>query len=419
MKKIFQNQFYQGSIIVTLFGFMAGIINYCFTFLAARILGPSGYGEITALFSYIAICTIPVSIFNLYLLQKISSTTSKRVLYAKSIEVFFWNKIKKWWFLIIPVVVCIPFISKFTNLSTITAISLVPFIIISFFSSVYLTSNQGLRLFLAVSIISIIAVLIKVIGPILATLGIDGFTIVILFIFLSTLFLFIGQYFVFRKNTKGIHAKKIIKIEKRILHIISSTYFLSIAFSTFASIIIINFDIVFVKKFFLSSEAGIYSLWSVCSKILYYVLGPIIAISFIFFANVKNKKEVKHVFIVSFLLIIMGAIFNYLIYFLYGNEFINIFFGNKYLQVIKYLPKASIFAFFYTLMLFLNTYFLANKRKITFLLPAALIIYIPTLFLFGTKLESVMNINIGFTGIVSCMYLIYFFIHNPLNLKSS
>ena len=401
---------------MTLSGFIAGIINYVFTFLAARILGPSGYGEIIALFSYIAICTVPVSIFNLYLLQKISSTMSKRVLYAKSIEIFFWNKIKKWWFLIIPVVVCIPFISKFTNLSTISAFSLVPLIIISFFSSIYLTSNQGLRLFLAISIIGIFAVLIKVIGPILATLGIDGLAIVILFFFLSTVFLFIGQYFVFRKNTAGIHVKKIIKIEKRILHIISSTYFLSIAFSTFASIIIINFDIVFVKRFFLSSEAGIYSLWSVCSKILYYILGPIISIAFIFFANVKNKKEGKHVFIVSFLLIIIFAIINYLIYRIYGNEFITIFFGNKYIQVIKYLPKASIFAFFYTLMLFLNTYFLARKRNITFLLPAAVIIYIPALFLFGTKLEVVMNINIGFAGIISCVYLVYYFIHNPLNL---
>ena len=69
IKRIWSNEFYQGGIIFTLASFVTSFMNYLFNVFAARGLGPSGYGEITTMFSYIAISSTPLAVLTTTIIQ--------------------------------------------------------------------------------------------------------------------------------------------------------------------------------------------------------------------------------------------------------------------------------------------------------------------------------------------------------------
>lgn len=408
-QRVYQNDFFRGSFLLTAFGFLAGILNYINNILNARYLGPAGYGEIAALFSYAAVIAVPISIITTYILQRISSVkTEKKISYARSVEIFFWSKMHRWWFVVVLPFLLIPFVPRITNLSLFTSVILITYVLFSFFSSFYLTSVQGLRLFFLISIIGFVAGFIRLAGPVLVGFGVDGIATVLICILLSSVGSFVGYYFLFRKKVPlGSNDAHPIT-EKRIFHIVSNPYFLTLSLSTLATIFFTNVDIIFVKKFFPSVEAGIYSSWIICSRILYYVIGPLLSVGFIIFSDEKNKAQTRIAFITSFTLIILGGVVNYILYHWFGNWFILTVFGIRFMPAVAYLGQASIFAFLFSYLFFLNNYFLARRKKIVLAVPVAIPLYIIALFVFGNQLSAIMNVNIVFAGILSCIYTVGF-----------
>jgi len=84
---------------------------------------------------------------------------------------------------------------------------------------------------------------------------------------------------------------------------------------------------------------------------------------------------------------------------------IQILFGSEYIQIAKYLGLSAIFGSLYTLIVFLNNYFIAKNdfrcMIITFLFP----IYLLGLFLINKNIESLINLNIIFSSLVAVAYL--------------
>ena len=70
------------------------------------------------------------------------------------------------------------------------------------------------------------------------------------------------------------------------------------------------------------------------------------------------------------------------------------------------MEKASMFAFFYSLFMFLNGYLLAQKRKLIYILPAGIVLYIGALFINGKSLQQIMDINIVFSCMICIGYSI-------------
>ena len=93
IKRIWSNEFYQGGIIFTLASFVTSFMNYLFNVFAARGLGPSGYGEITTMFSYIAISSTPLAVLTTTIIQKIGSATNQ-ISYSYALEQWFFGKLK-------------------------------------------------------------------------------------------------------------------------------------------------------------------------------------------------------------------------------------------------------------------------------------------------------------------------------------
>ncbi len=404
-KKIWQNEFFRGSLFFTLASFLTNILNYFFNFIAGRSLGPQGYSEITTLFSYMSITAVPTAVFSTFLIQKISSSEDNRFVLAHSMEQLLWQKIRRWWFVPLLSLSIIPFIPKITNLSVSAGTVLIPLILLSFIATFYGATMQGLKLFFLYSFISFIATFLKLLGAILSTRIFYKFNVIMFFIFLSVVIPLIIVFFILRSTLRKKVGAKTLKIDRRIVSLLFNVQFLLILFSTLALTLFNNIDIIFVKKFFISTDAGIYSSWSIFAKIIFYALGPLISISFIFFSGTKNKKSQNVALNIALLFLIFVAIGSFIVYKNFAGLVISALFGNKFFAVAPYLSLASIFGSLYAAIAFLNGYFLAKNDKTSLILPLLLPVYFIFLWFGEKKLLYVMNLDIFFSAVVTIFYV--------------
>ena len=337
LKKLWKNEYSQGGIYITIAFSIVHVFNYLFNFLIGRSLGPKDYGEIASLFSYIAIFSAPISVLSTLVTQKLGSKEENRFAYAKSLENWFIEKIKKYYLILIPALILMPFLPRLTNLSTLTAYVLIPLIIVYFIATFYSATLQGLRLFFLFSAVGVIATLFKLFGAVLTTIGMDGLSTIIIFICVSSLIMLFGNYAVLQHILKIIKPVKLPQINKRLLHVVSDPYFYLILFSSLAIILFNNFDIIFVKKFFNATDAGIYSSWTLFAKIIFYLIGPLTTITFVFFTSSKNIGQQNKTLVLSLLFLSVVGITSFIFYRLFGSFIIRIVFGSKFNAVIPYL----------------------------------------------------------------------------------
>ncbi len=411
IKSFSNNLFIQGSFLFTVSNLIISLLNYFFNFLVGRALGPSGYGEITAFFSYTALFSIPFTIISTLIIQKIGSKETNHHAYVKSLELWFIKKIKKWWYLSLLLIILAPIMPRITNVSGVTGYLIIVVAILSPFSVFYSSALQGLKLFLISVVISIFTGFIKFTGALLVSLKIDGLLTVLLFLTISSIFNLVAVILSFRKYVKSIKAEA--KIEKGIKEAVDKYFFLT-SISVFSITLLANFDIIFVKKFFLPGDAGFFAAWSLFAKIIFYLVGPFVSLSFIFFSSKKNTKQQDKILIGTLLaLVIVGSIC-FAVY-TFFPVVVEIIFGNKFKYIIQYLPMAAIFGVFYSVINLFNNYFLAKKSLFTLILPLSFPIYICILFVSRGSLVKIINTDIFFGFAVSIIYLIAYIFQKKFN----
>lgn len=409
LKKLWSNIFFRGGVFYTASSFLANIMNYLFNLIAGRSLGPAGYGELTVLFSYLTVLTVPMVIFSNFLIQKIAETEHNTLL-AKSLENVLWTYIKKWFWIIPILFLLTPLISTLTNLSFFLSFTLVLFVLLTIISSVYNSLLQGLQLFFIFSILGVVLTFIKLLGAVAVLLGLDGIVTIIFFLFLSTILGILVNIRVFHNHIqlKSIHVQSIPLIEKKLIPLFRNPQFQIISLSTLALTIFNNVDVMFVQKYFTPFEVGIYSSWSLFSKIILYFLGPFIAISFIFFSSRQSHTTERKTLHISLCALLIVGIVSFFVYKYLAITIISIFFGHKFYAVAPYLEKASIFGSLYTGITFINNYFLAKKSWISSISFLSIFVYIVFLFFVKKTLASVMDLNIMFSAALFLTYVVLY-----------
>lgn len=407
---ILKNPFFQGGIFLTLSGQVTNFFNYLFNFLAARALGPNGYGEITSLLSYLTIVSVPLSIVAVILTQKIGSQDEKKLAFTKALEIWFWQKIKYWGFIFLIIFIITPFLPRITNLSLESSIGLVLLFLFSVIGIFYTTTIQALQLFLAFSIVAILTALVKLIGGLLAWLQFGQTNTVIAFLVMSMITTFLGSFYIYRKAINK--QKKMITfapLEKRLRNVIKSEYLIITTLSVLAMTLLSNADIIVVKKFSSAFDAGIYSSWSLFAKIILYVIGPFVSLSFVFFSSKKNVNKQNTVLTVSLILLVFIGIFSYMIYSFFPQIITQVLFGNKFKAVVPYLTQAAVFGTLYTSILLLNSYFLAKKSRVVLTLPVVILFYLAGLLILKGNFQSIMAFNIFISSVIAGIYIFSFF----------
>lgn len=389
-----KSSFVRGSLVFTVSTFLGSVLNYLFNLIIAKKLGPIGFGEITALFSYTTIFSVPMTVITMVIVQKIGSHHKRGLSYALTLEQWFLLKLKKWWLLLIPFIFLTPLIQQTTNLTFVSSATIAPFVILSFAGAYYAAILQGLHLFMWLSVIGLIAVVIKLAGAIAIPDPTMGLVYIIIFLFISSGSAIISSFFALQRIGKG---NKIIqsKLKRRVL----SSLFQRQVFITFCSILGLtllgNADIVTAKKFLSSEQAGIYGSWSLFAKIILYFIGPLLTSSYIFFSSLKNKQNHEKVLQIS--LVILGFIAgtSFLIYQYMSYPIINVLFGNKFNAIAPFLGLASVFGSLYASSTLMNNYFLSKKSIYSLLPIGAGLFYLPSLYFYGTSIGSLITVNLS------------------------
>jgi O-antigen/teichoic acid export membrane protein len=408
LKKFLHNSFIKGGFYVTTATMIVNCLNYLFNLLTAHSLGPIAYGEIIALISYLTILTGPFNIFSTLIIQNISAHGKEDKEFAGRLERIFWKKINYWRWLIFLLLAIIPFVPQLTNLQPLTAYFLLPIVIVSFLGTFYSALNQGLQLFLWFSLISIIATNIKLIGALFSFFHLGGLLIVLSFLFLSYLTAYIGNYLTFAEIKRRHLFNTTTKAEKRLIHIIKNPQFIITFFSLLAMILFNNIDVIFVKKHFSSTTAGLYSSWSLCAKIIYFLVSPLVSVSFVYFSGQSRPDKKKQLLYIVLSLILLISLICFFTYIFLGKIFINILFGTRFLAILPDLNLAAIFGGLYATIMLFNNYFLAQKSKSALLIACTLPSYLILLFIFAQQLQQIMYLNIFFSAAIIIIYLTLF-----------
>lgn len=406
LKKAWNNEFVQGGAFFVVSFTLANVINLIFTFIAGRLLGPVGYGEVTALMSYLMLASVPLTVITTIVTQKVSEADENSGSTAYIIEHFIWKTLRKYWYLAAFSLVLIPFIPALTNMSFETSLFLVPLFWALFVFSIYGAFAQGMRLFLMYSILTVISPGIKLLGPIISQYTHNGLVTVLLFIFLSFFIPFIWIYREFIAHARK-SSESTKPVERRIMHIIANKQFLITTASILGITLLNNFDIIYVKRFFSDHDAGIYSSWSLLAKVIFYAIGPISSVSFVFFSSKKQSDNHQKTLLFFVGMLFIVGIVSFGFYTSFAKPIITALFGAKYFAVLPYLGYASIFGTLYSLINYINSYFLARKSPGAVILPIMFVLYIAAVFMFVRSLETMMQIDVYFSVAILIFYGAY------------
>jgi O-antigen/teichoic acid export membrane protein len=405
-----KTDFFKGSAILTVSAFLVNIFNYFFSFVIGRTLGPSGFGEFTAIFSYAYIFSVPMSVISTVIIQKIGSAEHK-IEKAMALENLFWEKMARFRYIFI-LLIFAPFIfSRISNLSIASSIFFFLLMMASFIGSFYNSILRGLKMFLYAGIMSTMTASIKFSSALITFVPFfkNIYTILSLILAASILeCILIYKYFAKKKVNHNS-----VRIEKRIVQLIFNHQMIIATISLMGIALLNNADVIFVKKFFSASNAGLYSAWSLFAKIILYGLGPLLTVSFISFTEKSDHKKTKYLIFLWFLFFMFIGASSYFFYSSLSSTLVAILFGSGYLKIAANLGLAGIFGTFYTLIVFMNGYFLAKKSKYSLIVALFIPFYLLSLYFTKSTISNVMNINIIFSGLISLCYLLAFLKRNP------
>ena len=411
INRLLSNPFIQGGALLTLSSVIVNVCNYFFHFLSAHSLGPKGYGEITTFFSYTSIVSMPLTVLNTIFVQRISAAGSNRNQYVASLIDYFWQTVQKNWFIIIIFLFLTPIIPRVTNLSLSSSLFLFPFIILGIFSSFYSGILQGMRLFILILILSSVSGVLKIISIIPSYFHLGYTESVIAIQFIATFCMLFVYYRFIRIPLNSKSQSSPISVNSKIIRLLKSKQFLITFLSTIGLAMFGTADILYVKKFFSPFDSGIYNSWNLLSKSLLYVLGPILQISFLFFAEGIEKEKSKKIVLSSFFLLSMAVTGSIITYILFPQFIIKILFGSAFNELTKYLIYSSFFGFLYTTIIIFNNYFLALKSNKSMIITFLIIPYVVLLFIFGSSLQNVIYFNLAFSSIIASIYFISYLKH--------
>lgn len=398
---IIKSPLFSGSVIMIVGSNSANFLNLLYHFVLGKMLGPGGYGEFVAIISLVGLLGIlPVSL-SLVVVKYISAAKNSSTISA----LIHWFKTKVFRIsLIFSTIILLtsPVISSFLHINNVIYLILIAF---SFLFSIQSLLNrailQGLLKFKEM-VISVIAEnsMKLLVSVLLIYLGfqvggaISGFVISII------LGWYIAKsYLHYSKEKKGININL-----RPMLAFAVPVFMQSLAVTSLYSS-----DVILVKHFFSSHDAGIYAALSTLGKIIFFGAGPIGAVMFPLISKRHAQDgEYRKLFVYSLLSTLILAVFVLVIYWLFPGFIINVFYGSAYLEVANLLVWFGIFITLFTLSSLLITFHLSlGRTKVVWLPVAASIVQIIIIWFYHGTLFAVVVNSIAVTALLLVCLLIY------------
>jgi O-antigen/teichoic acid export membrane protein len=367
MKKIISslrtNAFLKGSVIMFSGTMAANVMAYLYHLVVGRMLGPEGYGELAALISIFYILNAPSLVVQNILVKFFSQLKAKED-YGQAKRLMF--RITKLLAVVSGVlfVLLVPFISKMAEFLHITSALNLVWLYLMFaaflFSVINLSVLQGFQLFLPITVISTLGGVLRLgFGALGALFGV-GWAL------LANAIAGIAGYI-----ATFIPLSKLIKQKESVIRIspMSALYYSIPALISVCSITALySQDVVLVKHFFSSEEAGLYSSLSVLGKIIFFASSSLGAVAFPMLAEKKELGKPYGTIVAMAIgivaLISVGITF---FYWMFPEFVVTILFGNAFTQASNYLASFGVFISLFTLSYLLTTIYLAIGKTLVWI----------------------------------------------------
>ncbi len=407
-KRLINSPFFIGSTIMIIGSNLTNFINYIYHSLIGRLLNdPASYGVLASLISLLGILGLIPSFLGLVVVRLTAQAKSDQEI--KSL--IYWLN-RKLFILGIIVFFLIVIISKqlstYLNISNNLLIILVGAIFLfSLQSFFYRSVLQGLLRFKNYVISQISENIVKLIlGILLVYLGFSVFGAILGILIAAIFGWYITRNYILDLFTPiKYQPPNMLKILK---------FSLPVFAQSIASVSMYSSDLILVKHFFSSYEAGLYASLSILGRIIFFASGPISSVMFPLVSKKSSKGEkYNKVFIYSLLVTVFFSSLILLIYGFFPDSMIIALFGSKYLAGAYLLLKFGVFmSLFTTSNLFITFYLSIGKTKYVYLQLLAAIAQIIGISLFHNTLESVIMVSILMSAILfvclSFLYLVNF-----------
>lgn len=401
-KKLTTHPLLSGSILMIIGSNSANFVAYIYHLIIGRLLGPAPYGNLAAVLSVLGMFSTAFVFMSLVIVKFVSAAKKKEL--PDLLSWFNRKTISIGAAITLLLLLATPFLSSFLHIESKIMIFNGPILFFFFLSLTYRSFLQGILRFKEVVLatngefitrflFSLIFVLIglSVFG---ATLG----------IFLSSVVGYILSR-LFLKEFRATGGEEGFKGGKEVISYAAPLFLISLAQNS-----IFSTDVILVKHFFDSHDAGIYASLSTLGKIIFYGSGPIGSVMFPLVSQRHSMgKDYLRIFFISFLITsaIAGAIL--LIYFLLPELAIGLLYGEKFLSAAPYLVWFGVFMTIFTLSSLIVSFYLSRgQTNIIILVVLAALGQAFGIWLFHDSILTVIKVSITSVSFLLVGLLIYF-----------
>ena len=387
-KLIVKHPLFGGSLVMIIGSNITNFINYIYHVAMGRVLPPAQYGELATLLSLSGLIGIIPGCVSLAIVKFVSSASGDN----EVAELVTWFKKKSLTVAVVMfllILIFSPIMGKFLHISN---LSLIWLMAATFLFSVPTGFNrsilQGLIHFGQLVSSILVENLTRLgLGVALVILGYSVFGVV-MGIFLATVLGWIMTHRFLSKYTVN-KVKKLPNLTK-IFH-----FTIPVMIFSFTATSLYSVDLLLVKHFFSSQEAGAYAAMSILGRIILFGSGPIGAVMFPLVSQRKaRKQEYMSIFYYSFILTALLSTVILSIYYFWPQLVVSITYNQKYLEMSQNLVWFGLFATMFTLANLLMSFYLSigKVRSVTVSLAAALIQVI-LIWFFHQDVLSVIKIS--------------------------
>lgn len=399
---LIKHPLFSGSTIMVVGSNSVSAINYLYHLMMGRMLGPAGYGELAALISLIGLLGIIPASVNLMIVKHIASAKDKQEI--NNLVGWFKAKIFRVSLIFFVVVLIVsPFISSFLNIHNLSYLVLIA---ISILFSLQVSLNrsilQGLLKFKEMVTSMLVENSAKVVISIL--LIYFGFQVggaMIALVFSALVGLYMTNFYLKYNLPRSINLSPDVKS--------MLAFTLPVGIQFIATTSLYSSDLILVKHFFPTHEAGIYAALSTLGKIIFFGTGPIGSVMFPLVSqrNALGKSH-KKIFLYSLLATLILSLGVLSVYFWIPTLAINLLYGSAYLEASSLLVWFGVFMSLFTFSSLLINYCLSlGKTRVMFLPAVAAFAQIILISFFHQSLFVIILISIIVTALLLLSLLIY------------
>lgn len=173
----------------------------------------------------------------------------------------------------------------------------------------------------------------------------------------------------------------------------------------------ISMDIILVKHFFDSHQAGLYAGLSLIGRVIFFISAPIGGVMFPLIVQKHSKNEnFTNTFKLSLLMVLAPSILLIILYSLLPEVAINFFLKKQeYLVISPFLIQFSIFIALFSLLSILSNFYLSIKKTTVFI-PVVIgaLLQIIMIVLFHENFQQIIFISLGITFALDCLLIAYY-----------